>query len=74
MRTKNKQIVEQILDNLMEVERLRFGPNELVFSEVFLSEHKQLIGRLSSITGLPIEKINKIVRKRLEAAVQPAPA
>ena len=46
---------------------MRIGPNELVFSEVFLMEHKQIIGRLSSITGISVEKINKMVRKSLQS-------
>ena len=42
------------------------GPNELVFSEAFLQEHKQIIARLSSVTGISVVKINKMVRKRLK--------
>lgn len=46
---------------------MRIGPNELVFSEVFLLEHKQIIGRISSVTGIPVEKINNLVRKKIES-------
>ena len=46
---------------------MRLGPNELVFSEVFLLEHKQIIARLSGVTGISVEKINHMVRKRLKS-------
>jgi len=46
---------------------MRIGPNELVFSEVFLLEHKQIIGRISSVTGIPVDKINNLVRKKIES-------
>jgi succinyl-CoA synthetase beta subunit len=59
--------VEQIINNVMQVEKMRIGPNELVFSEVFLLEHKQIIGRLSNITGITVEKINKMVRKKMQS-------
>ena len=40
VRSNNYHIVEQIISNITEVEKMRIGPNELVFSEVFLLEHK----------------------------------
>ena len=44
---------------------MRIGPNELVFSEVFLLEHKQIIARLSAVTGITVEKITKMIRKKI---------
>jgi len=67
VRSKNYHIIEQIVENIMKVEKMRIGPNELIFSEVFLMEHKSIIGRLSSITGISVEKITKMVRKRLQS-------
>jgi len=46
---------------------MRLGPNELIFSEVFLNENKQIIARLSSVTGMAIERINRMVRKRIQS-------
>ena len=40
VRSNNYHIVEQIIANITQVEKMRIGPNELVFSEVFLLEHK----------------------------------
>ena len=40
IRSNNCHIVEQIIANITQVERMRLGPNELIFSEVFLNEHK----------------------------------
>ena len=40
IRSNNFHIVEQIINNIAQVEKMRIGPNELVFSEVFLLEHK----------------------------------
>ena len=54
-----------MINNITQVEKMRLGPNELVFSEVFLLEHKQIIARLSSVTGMAVERINKMVRKRI---------
>ena len=58
-------MVTEIINNIVAVEKMRIGPNELVFSEVFLLEHKQIIGRLSSLTGITVEKVQKMVRKQL---------
>lgn len=46
---------------------MRLGPNELIFSEIFLNEHKQIIARLSSVTGMAIERINRMVRKKIQS-------
>ena len=67
VRSNNYHIVEQIIANITQVEKMRIGPNELVFSEVFLLEHKQIIARLSAVTGIPVEKITKMVRKKIQS-------
>jgi len=49
----------------MQVEKMRLGPNELVFSQDFLAEHKQILGRLSSITGMKIDKIHAMIQEKM---------
>ena len=40
---KNKEMTEKIIENLVAVEKLRNGPNDLVFAEPFLTEHNKII-------------------------------
>lgn len=57
-KTANQHVVDEIIANLRQVNDLRRGKNELVFSAPFILEHVKLVTLLRTITGMTDEEID----------------
>ena len=57
-RTRNFEMIEEILENLKKVNDLRRSKSELVFTQAFIIEHLKLVSLLKTISGMTDEEID----------------
>ena len=63
-------MIDKIIENLVSVQKLRTGPNDLAFTQQFLTEHEAIINRLAGIKGIDREQIEATIEQKVAIHVK----